>query len=356
MDERADLDRGRRFWVDFSYAQHLEDYHLAQAFTGQSFGFYIDIGAGHPIADNVSCWFYLQGWRGLIVEPQPSLLELYAFIRPRDVTLGKVIGRSEGWVDFYFVDRLHGFSTMRPEVARAVQSLGVRSKVQTLPMTTLATLCREYQVGQIDFLKIDVEGAEADVLAGADWQRWRPRVVLLEALAPGTLAEAWHEWEPYLLSQGYAFVLFDGLNRFYVAEEESGLRERFPKQSAPWLVVPHLGHTNRAIERSDHPDHAVAKALVAGFLANLPRLDRRLLLSMIVRDKTEEELSAPPQTHDFVEAIGRLFSDATPLPALASEIKAETVSDLYRQLLDTDAFRILLGRIAASYDGGQILE
>ena len=53
--------------MDLSYTQNLEDYHLSLAFAGQVTGCYIDIGAGHPVADNVSCWFYQRGWRGIVV-------------------------------------------------------------------------------------------------------------------------------------------------------------------------------------------------------------------------------------------------------------------------------------------------
>jgi len=59
--------------MELSYAQNLEDYHLSLAFAGQTTGTYIDIGAGHPIADNVSFWFYERGWHGIVVEPQQNL-------------------------------------------------------------------------------------------------------------------------------------------------------------------------------------------------------------------------------------------------------------------------------------------
>ena len=58
-----------------SYAQNLEDYHLSLAFAGQKEGFYVDIGGGHPVADNVSFWFYERGWCGVVVEPQAELAE-----------------------------------------------------------------------------------------------------------------------------------------------------------------------------------------------------------------------------------------------------------------------------------------
>ena len=73
--------------MELSYSQNLEDYHLSLAFAGQTAGTYIDVGAGHPIADNVSFWFYERGWQGIVVEPQPELsgaVPTAASARPRD--------------------------------------------------------------------------------------------------------------------------------------------------------------------------------------------------------------------------------------------------------------------------------
>ena len=342
--------------MDLSYAANLEDYHLARAFADQASGFYIDIGAGHPVADNVSCWFYLQGWRGIVVEPQRQLIELYPRVRPRDIPVATLVGRAAGEVDFHMVKRLTGFSSTVAEHARNAREFGAGFRTQRMPMTTLAALCEAHEVAMIDFLKVDVEGAEGDVIAGGDFRRFRPRVVLVEALAPGTMAENFAAWEPLLLDQGYVFVLFDGLNRFYVAGEEEALIARFPKTAAPWLVVPHLGHTNRAPERADHPDHAFARTLVAGFLANLPRLDPKLLRSFLLEERKLDP-GAKPSAADCAAALKQLFpTEKHPdgVPHLEN-FAARDLRELYAKLMDTDQFRIMLGRIAASYDGGQIL-
>ncbi|MDB5651452.1 MAG: FkbM family methyltransferase, partial [Hyphomicrobiales bacterium] len=295
--------------MDLSYAQHLEDYHLAQAFAGQSEGFYIDVGAGHPVADNVTCWFYLQGWRGLVIEPQADLAALYAHIRPRDIAIASLVVEQEGEVDFHVVDRLHGFSTVHAEIAAGAQQFGAGYTTRRMPMTTLAALARDYALPRVDILKIDVEGAEGDVLQGIDWARLRPRVILLESVAPGSMAEAHHDWEPLLLAQGYEFVLYEGLNRFYVAREEEALRARFPRK-AEWLVVPHLGHTNRAPFREDHPDHAFARDLVGCVFAALPMLGRDLIVAMLTARIPAEELSRKPDKAARQAVLDRLFPGA----------------------------------------------
>ena len=68
--------------MELSYAQNLEDHYLSLAFSGQPNRTYIDIGAGHPIADSVSFWFYERGWAPIVVEPQPELAGLYPRLRP----------------------------------------------------------------------------------------------------------------------------------------------------------------------------------------------------------------------------------------------------------------------------------
>ena len=65
-----------------SYAQRFEDLYLMRCFGGRSDGFYTDIGSGHPVYDNASFAFYLEGWHGVTVEPNPTLARLSRAIRP----------------------------------------------------------------------------------------------------------------------------------------------------------------------------------------------------------------------------------------------------------------------------------
>src|SRR6185503_10612255 len=153
----------------------------------------------------------------------------------------------------------------------------------------LAGLCETHGLTTIDFLKVDVEGGEADVLLGGDWKRFRPKVIVIEAVAPGSGEPAWQTWEPFLLAQGYRFVLFDTLNRFYVAEEHPEIMARLPSGRAPWHAVRHMYEIGRAPEDKQHPDHALAQDLARGFWASLPYLEPGLIISLLARARRIEK-------------------------------------------------------------------
>jgi hypothetical protein len=192
------------------------------------------------------------------------------------------------------------------------------------------------------------------VLAGLDLARFRPRVVVIEAVAPGDMAEAWGAWEPDLLGRGYRFAFFDRLNRFYVADEAAELAARFPAESAPWDRVQHLWDFGRAPERPDHPDHALAKTLQAGLFALLPSLEPALLHALIERGSNGARPSGAAGKPGVAASEG-----ADPIAALLGTAEfpreKESAGDL-RALLLTDQFRAALGRIASMYDGGHLLE
>ncbi len=214
-----------------SYAQNLEDVLLWRALGAavEGGGFYIDVGASDPTTLSVTRAFYDRGWSGLNVEPLPEAAEALKAARPRDVTVAAAVADAPGHRRFHRVFRAAqtGLSTFDAEEAERQRAAGAKVEALDVPVTTLAALCREHVHGPVHFLKVDVEGAEAAVLAGADFALVRPWIVLVEATRPLSGQADGIEWEPGLIASGYRFVWFDGLNRFYLAREHDDLARHF---------------------------------------------------------------------------------------------------------------------------------
>ncbi len=201
-----------------SYAQNGEDVMLWRAFGGISQGFYVDVGAAHPDEDSVTRAFYDRGWCGINVEPVPALAARIAAARPRDVTLAVAAGALEGTAALHCVFDT-GLSTIDDATAALLSNAGFQPETINVPLRRLGAILAEHAPDEVHFLKVDVEGAEAAVLEGADFNHCRPRIVLVEATRPLSSVLTHAAWEPLLLNAGYRFVFFDGLNRFYVADE-----------------------------------------------------------------------------------------------------------------------------------------
>lgn len=323
-----------------------------RCFADRADGFYVDVGAGHPVHDNVSFAFYLKGWRGLTVEPNRELGDLSRAIRPRDTQHDMLVGAAAGETTFYLIDEFHGFSTTVAHHAQAVaKEFGKASRAITLPVTTLAALCAREAPPRIDFLKVDVEGGETEVLAGNDWRRFRPQIVLVEALAPCTLAPAWESWEAILTGNGYRYAFFDSLNRYYVAEEADDLAARL--QGAPASfdgMATQFGTYGGAREDASHPDHALA--ILLGDLAgpDLPFVDQEDLLRRLAARVPADILDKPATATDL-DAVARsvLGRDSQPHWVDARLGERASLRDVYVALVETDPFRTACGRIAASY-------
>lgn len=204
-----------------SYAQNAEDVVLARLFSGAT-GFYVDVGASDPDIASVTRHFYDRGWHGINIEMRPDAIEALNRARPRDINLQIAVGDREGIAVMHYVidDPDQSFVTF--EVDRAVAD-EPGSSTSEVAVRTLDVVLEEHQVGGIDFLKIDVEGAEREVLQGIDLRRWRPTVVVIEAVQPWSNVRTDHEWRNLLIDAGYIEGLFDGLNLYFLAKEHEPL-------------------------------------------------------------------------------------------------------------------------------------
>ncbi|MFF5563261.1 FkbM family methyltransferase [Streptomyces sp. NPDC012623] len=214
-----------------SFAQQYEDAVLRRAFS--EIGFYVDVGAGHPVDHSVTKYFYDMGWRGVNIEPQPRIFEVLTEMRPEDTNLQIAAAGHDGKEMLKIFPQNWGWATFDQGLAEEYRKQGqsvhsVEVEVRRLD-TVLADVNAPHEFG---FLKIDAEGSESDVLKGLNLDAWRPRVIVIEATKPNT-PTYFTPWEPTITDAGYTRCLFDGLNNYYVDNDHPELHD---VMAVPWNV------------------------------------------------------------------------------------------------------------------------
>jgi FkbM family methyltransferase len=210
-----------------SYAQNFEDVILHRALKEIKNGFYVDVGANDHLIDSVTKMFYDQGWSGINIEPIKQHFSNLEKFRPRDINVNCLVGEVEEISHFYQVSA-DGLSTISKEIAQQHEAAGFKVSKVSQQTRKLASILDQYAKDKtIHFLKIDVEGAELAVIRSIDFSKARPWIMVVEAMKPNQQVPDHMEWEPVILNNGYEMVYADGLNRFYLANEASHLKERF---------------------------------------------------------------------------------------------------------------------------------
>ncbi len=172
-------------WARLSYAQEGEDVLLDRLLAKQEKGFYVDVGAHHPKRFSNTHYFHMRGWRGINIEPNPTVHDLFRKMRSRDVNLQLGISDQPGELLYYEFDD-PALNTFDEQLMRERESNTPYRVITTqrIKVELLATvLAAHLPPGQpIDFLSVDVEGLDLKVLHSNDWERFRPRCVVSEAL------------------------------------------------------------------------------------------------------------------------------------------------------------------------------
>lgn len=177
-----------------TFSQFAEDVALAR-FLPEPHGFYVDIGAFHPKFGSNTYQLWKRGWRGINVDADDYKVALFRRFRPRDINVTAGISAENGERTFYFQEgeSYGSMSSFEREFAisrgqRADRRVGSR----TVAVRTLNSLLEEFLPRRadgsrvaVDFLNIDVEGHEYEILRALDFDRFRPRCLCVEIHAAG---------------------------------------------------------------------------------------------------------------------------------------------------------------------------
>lgn len=168
-----------------SYAQEGEDLVLQRIFADTPRGFYVDVGAHHPFRYSNTCLFYKQGWRGINIEPNPDAIALFGSERSRDINLQLGVADMRGKMVYHLFDEpaINTFDTglVRTMLEKTRYKLKATLDVDIERLDKILSDHLPEGVA-VDFLSIDVEGLDLAVLKSNDWDRYRPKCVLVEVL------------------------------------------------------------------------------------------------------------------------------------------------------------------------------
>lgn len=206
-----------------SYSQEGEDLVLARIFgtIKVTSKFFVDIGAHHPTRFSNTYYFYRQGWQGINVDAMPGTKKIFERMRPRDITVECGVGAQESVLK-YFVFNEPALNTFSEQEVQK-KNIPPYHVVETLliPVVTLKQILDEHLPSgtRIDFLTIDAEGFDYEVIASNDWNRYRPRVILIELLNTGIENLKANPIAQLLHSQNYRAFSKTYNTFFFVANE-----------------------------------------------------------------------------------------------------------------------------------------
>lgn len=190
------------------YGQDGEDLILNRLLDGQALGFYVDVGAHHPVRFSNTYLFYRRGWRGINIDAMPGSMRKFESIRPRDINIECGVAGSAGKLTYHRFNEpaLNTFDLAEAQ-HKNKPPYQLLDTVEVAVERLDALLARFLPAGQrIDFLSVDVEGKDEEVLRSNDWNRYRPSFVLAETLRTDMLRLGECPVVQFMRSVGYTPV------------------------------------------------------------------------------------------------------------------------------------------------------
>lgn len=191
-----------------SFSQEGEDRILARLFHKKDTGFYVDVGAHHPLRFSNTYLFYLRGWHGINIDANPQSMHAFKARRPRDTNLEIGVGRNHQTSTYYrFSDP--ALNSFDPELSKARNLADSPFRIvgtSEIAIKPLVDILDEYlpEEEKIDFLTVDVEGLDFEVIQSNNWSKYRPTYVLVEALGVDLASLTSSQVVKFMQNQGYS--------------------------------------------------------------------------------------------------------------------------------------------------------
>ncbi|WP_216647443.1 FkbM family methyltransferase [Chitinophaga sp. SYP-B3965] len=209
---------------EICYSQEGEDMVLQRFLGDKANGFYIDIGAHHPIRFSNTYKFFKRGWRGINIDAMPGSMERFRKLRKEDINLELPLSDKKEVLNYYIFNEkaLNTFDETEARKKDGVNGFKI-TDVRSLETSTLTDVVNKYvPAGQsIDFLSIDIEGYDMKVLKSNDWNKIRPEIVLIEDLNSSIEDSLQGEQFRFMKSVDYKLIARTFNTAFYKNERKN---------------------------------------------------------------------------------------------------------------------------------------
>jgi len=163
-----------------TYAMEGEDLEIVKILKNIKNGFYVDAGGYHPLDINNTHLLYKKNWRGINIDLSEFSIDLFNFMRPDDININVAVANNDDYVTFFYQKKLSLLTTIKKNIAdQRMQGLIKEQQIKSNKLTTILNNTK-YKNKKIDFLNIDIEGADFEALKSLDFETYRPKLVCVE--------------------------------------------------------------------------------------------------------------------------------------------------------------------------------
>ena len=172
----------RNFKFFFHNSQFGEDKKIIKLFKEKKNGTYLDLGCFHPIRQNNTYLFHKLGWKGINIDLNPVSIELFNIIRPKDINICTAVSGKKGLKNLFFDHELSSLNTIsKNHTLFLKEAFGKKNlKKKIIKTNTLNNILKENKIKKIDFMNIDIEGNELDVLKTLNFKNLNIKVICIE--------------------------------------------------------------------------------------------------------------------------------------------------------------------------------
>ena len=193
------------------YAEFAEDVMVNRILKKIKKGFYVDIGAYHPYKGSLTYNLYNRKWNGINLDISKSSIDLFNIARPSDININCAVSEFNGETFYYENSPINQQNSLIPQDENQK-----KIKIQSYK---LSEILKMQNINSVDYINIDTEGNELEVLMGIDFSKINPTLFTIEDNSFDLNNEIKKKKIIYLKEKNYELINIIGVTMFFVKKD-----------------------------------------------------------------------------------------------------------------------------------------